>query len=659
MSKKSFSLLNKTDIEELGRVISTPNRPVLNNPISDAINIKARQHMVIANDMDITLYEDEQDSEVNQGSFSSPVDKTGNATQSTDYVIEPPSAFSRLFAVQNLPIAHRITFGVATDCWKSGDQFPFNFAVPKDIEVETVDWSNESVKVLRDIGFFRSGPQHMGIGEMDGESLLILLEEGFDWGKTDVAKPRDTSKRIIDTISIPMFYVYRGYSIKEWTNEGLPRFWYINVNSIDGFSRQNAGTFKFHHSRIIHHCPEPLDTSTKGLCTLIRSWQALCIGFNIDIGIGEAFFRWGIGHPVFETEYDSIEDLKAFMSTLGSPNRRTWHALLRGMKLTFAGAAGTALDFSAGKEVAVYDEISIATGIPRPILKGEVAGVQTGSEVNERTYWGILRQKQTAYNQVIWKLLGILNETGQTSITGLTYDPENGVLSLPENVIVKWTVHYVETEEQRVDILIKKLNALNPLKDLLTINELRALIEDIMNVKKGTYPALPAPVGNQILSIYSDPFEMEQSLAEQQLSQTNLPTSPKKSPSTKPTGELKGNSPTEKLTSLTGKGNIPPVPSIPSKPRPIGEVGAPKKPTKDVRYPSNKIVGCPDHPYFHRSCPACLSVLNHKENIASDLLHFGFSVNDVQNFTNLDRNKVNIIRQKITLESREKKENGK
>lgn len=644
-NKKEFSLLNKDELKELGQIISQPNRNVLNNPISNTLHEEARQHMLMGNDMDESKYINERDSETNQGAFMGPTDEINNATQSSEYAIEPPSSFARLFAVKNLPIAHAITFGVASDCWKSGDQFPFSFTVPENAEIEKVGWSDDAVKALRDIGFFRSGPQHMGIGEMDGEGLLILIEEGFDWQKSDVTKPRDPKKRIVDTFSIPMFYVYRGYATKEWTNEGKPKYWHINVNSIDGYSRRNVTTHKFHHSRIIHYCPEPLDTSTKGLCTLERAWQALCIGFNIDVGIGEAFFRWGIGHPVFETDYDSIEDLKAFMTRLGSPNRRTWHALLRGMTLTFAGAAGTALDFTSGKEVAVYDEISIATGIPRPILKGEVAGVQTGSEVNERTYWGVLRQKQTAYNRVIWKVLAVLNHTKQLNIQELQYNAEEGILIIPEKTLVNWTVHYVETEDQRVEIQIKKLNAINPLKDVLTINELREIVEDILNVKKGKYPPLPEPVGNQILSIYSDPLDLEVSLAEQQLSQAKLPSS-SGAPKSTPTGELPGNSPTEKLTSLTGSGKNPPIapiPASPSQPRQQGQV-RPKNDGSEDEKPT-KIIGCPDHPYYHSSCPACITMLDHKEKMAFDLLNMGFSVNSVQTFTSLDRNKVNLIRQ--------------
>ena len=653
--RKNFSLLNRDEIKELGKIMSSPNRS-FSNPISDTRTQHAKDHMVMGRDIENSQYKKEKDVDpASQGSFLSPTDEVNDATQNTDYAVEPPSAFSRLFAVKNLPLAHRITFGIGNDCFKSGSQFPFTFSVPKDAEVEKVEWSDQVTKSMRDIGFFRSGPQQMGIGEMDGEALLILLEEDFDWEKTDVSKPRDKSKPIVDTLSIPMYYVYRSHTIKEWTNEGLPRYWYININSLDGFSRHDAGTFKFHHTRIIHYNPDPLDTSTKGLCTLERAWQAICIGFNIDIGIGEAFFRWGIGHPVFETDFDSIEDLKVLMQNLGSPTRRTWHALLRGMKLTFAGAAGTALDFTSGKEVAVYDEVSIATGIPRPILKGEVAGVQTGSEVNERTYWSVLQQKQTAYNEVIWKLVAILNETGQIQVEGSSYNDESGVLHIPERVIVRWAVHYVETEEQRVNIQIKKLNALNPLKDLLTINEMRREVEDILNRPKGTFPDLPPPVGNQILSIYSDPFDLQQSLSEQQLAQANLPTEPKnKEKTTTKQGELKGTTPTEKLETFTGKGKVksrPPVEKgIPKPPSGQKKPSPPKKTdskVQDIRYSENKIVGCPNHEYYNRSCPACIEMLKSKEDMAYKLLMFGYTTSDVQRFLNLDRNKVNVIKQSI------------
>lgn len=656
-----YSLLGSKDIQELGKLMAGGPIRSITNPFSDVISSKARDHMRMPDKINLDSRnntkeeyhagEDASDNEAskNQGAFLHPADKASNATQGDEYAIEPPSAFSRLFAVQNLPAAYRITFGVGFDCWKSGDQYPFSFVKPKEVEIEKEEWSDEAVKELQNIGFLKTGPQHMSIGEMDGESLLILLEEGFDWTSKKAKEPRDPKKKILGVMTLPMYYVYRSGSVNKWTVEGLPEYWNINVNSIDGYSRPNAQSYQFHYSRVIHYCPEPLDTSTKGLCTLERAWQAICIGFNIDMGIGEAFFRWGIGHPVFTTEFETKKDLEDLMNNLGSPTRRTWHALLKGMDLKFVGAAGSQLDFSSGKEVAVYDELSIATGIPRPILKGEVAGVQTGSEVNERTYWGILRHKQTVYNEVIWKLLAILKQTGQVNIPELLYDQNTGIVHMPPNVIVKWAVHYVETEEQRIDILIKKLSTLNPLKDLLTINELRYFLQDILNKPEGTYPPLPNAIGNQLLSIYSDPYDLESSLSEEQLSQANLPYSSGLK------GPIPGTTPSEKLATSTKSAPLVSAPGKPSAPREPRKQGSEQPKPQDENDIENSkkeirdfyVIGCPDHETFHRTCPACITTIKRKEQLAYDYLQYGYSINDIASFLHLDRNKIAKIRQEM------------
>ena len=61
----------------------------------------------------------------------------------------------------------------------------------------------------------------------------------------------------------------------------------------------------------------------------------------------------------------------------------------------YEGASGTMINITELANVPL-NNIVIATGIPRPIFMGEVAGVQTGSEVNERSYFAVLDQDQQA-----------------------------------------------------------------------------------------------------------------------------------------------------------------------------------------------------------------------------------------------------------------------
>jgi len=621
------------------------------------------------------------------GLYINPTDSKKSATASEDYVIEPPTAYKRLFVVQNLPLAWRITFGVAQDCWKSGDSFPFEFAVHKQAEVQKEDWSDEALTVFRNIGFMRSGPQHMGIGEMDGEALLFLMEQGFDWETTELDKPRDTSLPIVDTFTLPMYYVYHssntGYT--EWKADGEPKYWHVNLTAIDARSRPTTRSVKVHYSRVIHYTPEPLDSSTKGLCTLDRCWQAICIGFNIDLGTGEAFFRWGPGHPVITTPFNDVAQLKQFMDEIGSPNRRTWHALLDGMDLKFAGVASSSMNFSGGKETSVYDEVSIGTGIPRPIIKGEVAGVQTGSEVNERTYWGILRTKQFAYNEVIWKLLAVLCETGQVEDVEISYNMETGLLITPYNTNVKWAVHYVETEEQKVDILTKKLQTLTPIKDILTINELRAYTEDILNMPEGTYPPFPPEIGDRLLSMPNineggeedlpddlDPDDTEKGKPQTcaAIKKNGLPCERKPLPGSSycknhqgwAQGKQGGGGLRVKgvVSSTRKQARVKPHRRKAVGPRSAGHLRGSHRRSgigggsydsleeDDITFDKDSpIIGCPDHPQFKQNCPACAQMLHYKEDMARHLLGMGYSISQVQKYLALNRNKVHEIRQAL------------
>lgn len=558
----------------------------------------------------------EEGSGADAGAMLGITDKVSDATSNEQYAIEPPDAYTRLFAVKYIPLAWRITHGIAQDCFKCGEDFPFSYVYAQQHDIEKTNWSDDLLSTMRDINYLISSQQAIGNGRMDGEAFILLIEDGFDWKETKTDSARDTSKKIITTICVPAYYINYGVSMKieDWNMDGTPKYYQINLGATLSAGRQSGKTTKWHYTRVLHHTPNPVDTDPKGLCVLERNWQAILIGFNIDLACGEFSFRWGMGHPVFETPFTDQKDLEKFMTLLGNPTRRTWHALLKDMKLTFAGPSGSPAGMDTIKEKCCYDEIIIGTGEPKPILKGEVAGVQTGSEVNERSHWGLLMSEQTAYNKMNWKMAAILNETEQITIPEMDINWEYNTLSIPKGLNIKWTVHYVETESEKVKILKEKIDVVNNMKDFSTINELRAMARELCNWDKKDYPDLDSDIGDQILSIY----QSSSMKPDEEIPNPEEPEEPEEEPE-----ESKEK---EKVESPKDKPEEKEVPDKPGK----SDIGP--------------MVGCPDHLSFNRTCPMCNYILKEKGDLALLLISKGYTPRRISEYLHLDYNKVVEIR---------------
>jgi len=647
----------------------------------------------------------------NAGAWIGISDKLNDATFGSDYGINPPSARERLLAVKYLPIAWRITFGVARDAFKSGDNYPFEFVRQKLGEVEKTDWSDVLLSEMQNCRFLEVARQALGVARMDGKAVIILMEEGMSW-EDDLSVPRDTTVPIVDCFTLPMYYFTEMPAMKtdEWNDDGSPKYWYVNIVPTDGLGYPSPNTKKIHHSRVIFFRYDPIDASTKGLSVLDRCWQAITVGFNVDLGAGEAMFRIGFGHPTIFTEAEDINDLKDMLGNIGNPTRRTWHAWTKQVRdFKYVGAGGAGVDVGAIKTHTVYDEVSIATGIPRPILKGDVAGVQTGSEVNERTYWGILEQDHAELNfKLIWQMAAILNESNGLDIPGLERDPDTHFIEIPEGVTVKWAVHYVETETEKVNVLRSKIELLNGLTTVLTINEVRAIARDLLNKDENEIPDLPDEIGGQVLSIFEPPGA-EEAGPQEYLGKTggtrkatvrknlkvHAPDFPGKTTEMKekerkeeakckvfitPQGVIKhstGCVPKGKRLkrtksrgvsrmSKTGSGlrsyehpysirarkvsvdsDKIPLPRRALSKRAARADAVPAAEPGPVEEPWAPLIGCPVHDRFHKSCELCQEISRAKKNLAGFLLHKGVSASRVSKFMHMSRASVNGVRKTV------------
>jgi hypothetical protein len=127
--------------------------------------------------------------------------------------------------------------------------------------------------------------------------------------------------------------------------------------------------------------------------------------------------------------------------------------------LEFKGLAGKALN-PEPYCMPILESLSCGSGIPTAILRGAQAGALTGSEVNEREYFGYISGKQTLGEPAIWELIDRLMETGQ--------------IRKVEDYKVVWLNGIELGEKDKAAVELQQAQARNFKTGWLTVDEVRA-----------------------------------------------------------------------------------------------------------------------------------------------------------------------------------------
>lgn len=290
---------------------------------------------------------------------------------------------------------YKIVYKQAEDVWNNN----LGIKIPDD-DKEAIKINKKLVPYLRSRKWFKEMEKFTAYCLEQGESILMLYYN--DQG--DIHKYKDQISSKAEIMRVEAFNII-DYYIPEWDKKGDPAKYMITVKTPDTFN--SFMTIEVHPSRVIRWTGPNVEYRWQGYSDLAAIYDAINILSTILKASGEAAYRWSTGHPViFTKDLFTDADLEKLKDAIGDFTRRSWHMVPIEYvdRIDLLGQAGSMLNLKALADIAL-DQIIIGSGFPRPILLGEVAGVVSGSEVNERTYFALLDKRHTEIESFIYEYM--------------------------------------------------------------------------------------------------------------------------------------------------------------------------------------------------------------------------------------------------------------
>lgn len=373
----------------------------------------------------------------------------------------------RTFAILREPVAYRMVFTVAQDTWRNW----FNLKL-KEGEEKASDAFDQQVQEKLSILKAKMELDRMAVFERAfGYAILVL---GYVDKGQSLEDPLTDPKDLLDLKAYSKTQISSIVKEKDTTSPryGLPKIYNIARSGL-------ASRMKIHHSRVIHFASRLLESDWEGISVLDAAWDDIVTLRNERWGMGQTLFRTGAGF--FDLTFTNKEqaDIQAWVDAGNFENisNRAYFAHNQNATVDLKGMAGKALD-PMNYYLPVMEHISCVSGIPLAILRGVQAGALTGSQVNEREYYGFIGDQQAAYEDGLRTLINI--------ILRLQYGEEE-----PPDYSLEWKSGFELTEEQKVDIELRKAQMLRTKGAWMTVNEIRALEDPELE-------ELPPGVGDQL-----------------------------------------------------------------------------------------------------------------------------------------------------------------
>ena len=287
---------------------------------------------------------------------------------------------------------YKIVYKQAEDIWNN------NLGIKiEDDQKAAIKINRQLVPYLRTRKWFKEMEKLSAYAIEQGESILLLYYD--DQGDIDSYATKVGPHAEI--LRVEAFNIL-DYHIPAFDKAGDPARYEITVKTGDNWNSYIS--VPVHPSRVIRHYGPNVDYRWQGYSDLAAIYDPINILSVILKAAGEAAFRWSTGHPViFTKDLFTETDLQKLKDSIGDFTRRSWHMVPSEYvdRIDLMGQAGSMLNLKSLADIAI-DQIVIGSGFPRPILLGEVAGVVSGSEVNERTYFALLDRRHTELESFIY-----------------------------------------------------------------------------------------------------------------------------------------------------------------------------------------------------------------------------------------------------------------
>jgi len=386
-----------------------------------------------------------------------------------------------LFASQREPVVRWLVYWVASDIFDNW----FKVVDPENRDSNDLDKAVQ--KVLTDLNAKQEFIRLFTFERRYGTAVMLLGYTGFDnetW-KTPIYEtsiglnsPQAFTGKQSKILQITP-YPWSKIEVTKHDEEissfrfGLPDIYKIgrgteNTTSPEDLARGAVET-EVNWSRLIHAATRLDEHRYEGESVVVAVYDDATGFRNMRWGEYETIFRYGAGFPVFTFPWATKEQIQAWIAAGNVSNlnaRGYFVAGEEGETVEFIGTKGTALtpgDYNA----MALEALSMATRIPKDVLRGASAGTISGSEVNERAKYQMISSEQSLVEPVVRELINRLMDTGQIQYR----DKRRGDVSRDYELVWNYPEIVNEKDRATIDFLTERKNTEK--LNYMTVNELR------------------------------------------------------------------------------------------------------------------------------------------------------------------------------------------
>lgn len=386
-----------------------------------------------------------------------------------------------LFASQREPVVRWLVYWVASDIFD-------NWFKVVDPENRDSDELNKAVqRVLTNLNAKQEFIRLFTFERRYGTAVMLLGYTGFDgesWKspiyETSVGlnNPQDFTGEQSKILQITP-YPWSKISVTEHDEHidsfrfGLPDVYKIDRGTDETTTPEtySLGTIEteVNWSRLIHAATRLDEHRYEGESVVVAVYDDATGFRNSRWGQYETIVRYGGGFPLFKFPWATKEQIQAWIAAGNVSRLNPRGYFVAGEEdesVEFIGTKGTALDPKAYNEMAL-EALSMATRIPKDVLRGASAGTISGSEVNERAKYQMISSEQSLVEPVVRELINRLMDTGQIQYG----DGRRGDVSRGYELVWNYPEIVNEKDRATIDYLGARKNTEK--LNYMTVNELR------------------------------------------------------------------------------------------------------------------------------------------------------------------------------------------
>lgn len=482
-------------------------RPISQKQLEDMNIRKTNQLELLQGAMSLSQF---SDASLVDGSvmMEGPFDHYANAKPTQYFMQTYISPYKLAVLARFTALGWRICYEFAQDCWNAGLGVKL---VGPDLVEKNRDVNIELKSIFRDLNYFEKMELATGFAREQGQCLIVLYFEGEvaatvgDGTKKPDAVDMVTAFKYLstpapkgkDVVKIEVFNrMY--YRISKDDGKGTPTEFSVSIY-LGKFSGRPK--IPIHYSRCVWVKRTDVERDFEGHSVVEPCFNELVITTNILKACGEIAFRWGTGHPVILTKGINPQQAEIFKRLLGNPIRKDWHVFPSEMVEAFdlISQKSGMVDLPALGDF-VIGLVVASTSIPRPILMGEVSGVVTGGEVNERSYFALLDKEHSTLEPVNVEMFEKIRQIN--------------IILKGYNFEFDWGIRQSMSEMEQIDIETKKIaNVISKVSMFLPLNiGLQELgypkLEEMVDPEFYDYAKM---LGNSVLSFSY--FQLQEMLA--------------------------------------------------------------------------------------------------------------------------------------------------